>query len=58
MLFVKKIIKLTQEQYDILENGGTIGEYTGLNPEYIYVISGYIGATGATGATGPEGPSG
>lgn len=35
---LQKIIKLTQNQYDILSNGGTVGDYTGLNDNYLYLI--------------------
>lgn len=35
---LQKIVKLTQEQYDILESGGTVGSYTGLNSNYIYLV--------------------
>lgn len=35
---LRKIIKLTQAQYDILSNGGTVGDYTGLNDNYLYLI--------------------
>lgn len=35
---LQKIIKLTQAQYNILANGGTIGDYTGLNDNYLYLI--------------------
>ena len=35
---LQKIIKLTQNQYDILSNGGTVGSYTGLNDNYLYLI--------------------
>ena len=35
---LQKIIKLTQTQYDILSNGGTVGGYTGLNDNYLYLI--------------------
>ena len=38
MANLQKIIKLTQQQYDILANGGTVGSYTGLNSNYIYLI--------------------
>ena len=38
MAELKQIIKLTQEQYDTLASGGTIGEYTGLSPNYIYLV--------------------
>lgn len=35
---LQKIIKLTQNQYDILSNGGTVGDYKGLNDNYLYLI--------------------
>lgn len=35
---LQKIIKLTQAQYDILAAGGTVGDYTGLNDNYLYLI--------------------
>lgn len=35
---LQKIIKLTQAQYNVLANGGTIGDYTGLNDNYLYLI--------------------
>ncbi len=35
---LEKIIKLTQAQYDILSSGGTVGDYTGLNDNYLYLI--------------------
>ena len=38
MANLEKVIKLTQAQYDTLLNGGTVGSYTGLNPDYIYLI--------------------
>lgn len=38
MAFLQKIIKLTQEQYDILASGGTVGDYTGLDPNFVYYI--------------------
>ena len=38
MANLEKIVKVTQEQYDILASGGTVGEYTGLNENYIYLI--------------------
>ena len=37
MANLKKVIKLTQGQYNTLAAGGTVGEYTGLNDEYIYL---------------------
>lgn len=38
MANLQKVIKLTQEQYDILASGGTVGDYTGLDPNYIYLV--------------------
>lgn len=35
---LQKIIKLTQSQYNTLANGGTVGDYTGLNDNYLYLI--------------------
>lgn len=35
---LQKIVKVTQQQYDILKNGGTVGDYTGLNSNYIYLV--------------------
>ena len=35
---LQKIIKVTKEQHQILSDGGTVGDYTGLNPDYIYLI--------------------
>lgn len=35
---LQKIIKVTQSQYEILANGGTVGGYTGLNSNYIYLV--------------------
>lgn len=38
MATLNKIIKLTQEQYDTLASGGTVGEYTGINESYLYLV--------------------
>lgn len=38
MANLQKVIKVTQEQYDILASGGTVGGYTGLNENYIYLV--------------------
>lgn len=38
MSYLQKIIKLTQAQYDSLAAGGTVGSYTGLNDNYLYLI--------------------
>lgn len=35
---LQKIVKVTQQQYDSLKNGGTIGGYTGINNNYIYLV--------------------
>ena len=35
---LQKIIKLTLAQYTTLSNGGTVGGYTGLNDNYLYLI--------------------
>lgn len=35
---LQKIVKVTQQQYDILKNNGTVGDYTGLNSNYIYLV--------------------
>ena len=38
MAQLQKFIKVTQEQYDILKAGGTVGSYTGIDPSYIYLV--------------------
>ena len=35
---LQKIVKVTQQQYDTLKNGGTVGGYTGLNASYLYLV--------------------
>ena len=35
---LQKIVKVTQQQYDILKSNGTVGDYTGLNSNYIYLV--------------------
>lgn len=35
---LQKIVKVTQKQYDTLNNGGTVGDYTGINSNYIYFV--------------------
>ena len=35
---LQKIVKVTQPQYDILKTGGTVGDYTGINSNYIYLV--------------------
>ena len=38
MADLQKIIKVTQAQYNILKAGGTVGEYTGIDPNYLYLV--------------------
>ena len=38
MASLEKVIKVTQEQYDILASGGTVGDYTGLDEDYLYLV--------------------
>ena len=38
MADLEKIIKVTQAQYDILASGGKVGDYVGLQDNYIYMI--------------------
>lgn len=40
--YLQKIIYLTQSQYETLADGGTVGSYTGLNENYIYVTNGLM----------------
>ena len=40
MANLQKVVKLTKSQYNTLANGGTVGEYTGLNSNYIYLVDG------------------
>jgi hypothetical protein len=35
---LEKIIKVTQDQYNTLKQGGTVGAYTGIDPNYIYLV--------------------
>ena len=35
---LRKIIKLTQEQYDTLAEGGTVGSYTGLDSNFLALV--------------------
>jgi hypothetical protein len=46
MAQLQKIIKVTQEQYDILQSGGTVGDYTGIDPSFIYLVEDNGGASG------------
>ena len=38
MANLQKVVKVTQAQYDVLASGGTVGGYTGLDDNYIYLI--------------------
>ena len=38
MANLQKVVKLTQAQYDTLASGGTVGDYTGLDENYIYLV--------------------
>ena len=35
---LQKIVKVTQQQYNALKNGDTVGDYTGINSNYIYLV--------------------
>ena len=51
MANLEKIIKVTQEQYDILASGGKVGDYVGLQDNYVYMIEDtneYITTAGGT----------
>lgn len=48
---LEKVIKVTQSQYDILASGGRVGDYVGLQDDYIYMIEDeneYLPTTGGT----------
>ena len=38
MAQLEKVIKVTQAQYNILKDGGTVGPYTGIDPNFIYLV--------------------
>ena len=38
MADLSKVVKLTQEQYNTLVSGGTVGDYTGLDPTFLYLV--------------------
>jgi len=51
MANLQKIVKVTQQQYDILASGGIVGSYTGLNDNYVYLVEDtntYITSNGGT----------
>ncbi len=48
---LQKIVKVTQAQYDTLSSGGTVGSYTGLNDNYVYLVENnteYLPTTGGS----------
>lgn len=48
---LEKVIKVTQSQYDVLASGGRVGDYVGLDDNYIYLIEDtntYITTDGGT----------
>lgn len=51
MANLEKVIKVTQTQYNTLASGGTVGSYTGLNDNYVYLVEDtdtYITSNGGT----------
>ena len=38
MAELEKVIKLRRDQYNTLAGGGTVGDYTGLDDDYLYLI--------------------
>ena len=51
MANLEKVVKVTQAQYDTLASGGTVGSYTGLNDNYVYLVEDsntYITSNGGT----------
>lgn len=48
MAQLEKIIKVTQEQYNTLQNGGTVGSYTGIDPSFIYLVENNGSSDGGT----------
>lgn len=51
MATLKEIIKVTSDQYAILEGGGTISGHTGLDENAIYLIPGSGGGGGSADVT-------
>lgn len=49
MAQLEKFIKVTQEQYNTLANGGTVGNHTGINPNFIYLVENNGGDTPSAG---------
>ena len=46
---LEAVVKLTRAQYEILANGGTVGDYTGIdNTKYLYFVQDDISAGSAT----------
>ena len=48
MAQLEKFIKVTQEQYNTLQEGGTVGSHTGINPNFIYLVENNGDSEGGT----------
>lgn len=48
MAQLEKFIKVTQEQYNTLQAGGTVGSHTGINPNFIYLVENNGDSEGGT----------
>ena len=48
MAQLEKLIKVTQEQYNTLQAGGTVGSHTGINPNFIYLVENNGSSEGGT----------
>jgi hypothetical protein len=48
MAQIEKFIKVTQEQYNTLQAGGTVGSHTGINPNFIYFVENNGSSEGGT----------
>lgn len=51
MAQLEKFIKVTQEQYNTLQAGGTVGSHTGINPNFIYLVENNGSDTPSSGGT-------
>lgn len=49
MAQLEKFIKVTQEQYNTLQAGGTVGSHTGINPNFIYLVENNGGSDNSNG---------
>lgn len=50
---LQKTIKLTKAQYDTLAGGGTVGNYTGLDPTFLYLVEEGLDTTPTSGSSNP-----